>query len=216
MFDGMTDKSNVPSWVESPLGILTVDGRRYHTRVADLEAFAPDVLNRYGIDSLLRMAAGWAQLPTALSLFLMLGLLLIAEPGAAVMLTLITWLFLAVVMPSTVFVALTRPAGWLVHPVVQGLLFVGVLSLLAALGNIAGVWVGLGVFIAFRWQLPDRLLGRLVARLRRPVSALPADDAILRNLMVRLALRHGYDVGGTDQMQQRILEIMNRHRKPRN
>lgn len=216
MFAGMTDKKNLPSWVESPLGIMTVDGRKYHTRLADLESFAPEVVQRYGIDSLLKMAGGWAQLPTAASLFLMLGLLLVAEPGAAVMLTMATWLFLAVVLPSTVFALLARPVSWLVHPVLQGLLFVGVLSLLAALGNIAGVWVGLVVFIAFRWQLPDRILGRVVSRLRRPLSSLPADDAILRNLMVRLALRHGFDVGGTEQMQQRVLEIMHRHRTPRN
>jgi hypothetical protein len=216
MFGGTTDTKAVPSWVESPMGILTADGRRYYTRVADLQLFAPQVLEKYPVDVLLRMAAGWAQLPTALSLFLLLGLLLIAEPGGAVILTLLTWLFLSTVLPSTVFALLARPVSWLVHPVVQGLLFVGVLSLLAAVGNIAGVWVGLAVFIMFRWQVPDRVLGGLLNRLRRPLSVLPPDDAILRNLIVRLALRHGYDVGGTEQMQQRVLEIMHRHRKPRN
>ncbi|MDA0379052.1 MAG: hypothetical protein O3C45_03830 [Bacteroidetes bacterium] len=202
--------------MDTPLGILTADGRRYHTRPSDLEAFAPDVLQRYGLDTLLRMAAGWSQLPTALALFLLLALLLSTDAWVAVSATLLTWLFCSVVLPSVVFPSIARPVTWLVHPVAQGLLFVGVLSLMAASGHIVGVWIGLAVFILLRWQLPERLLGGLVVYLRRPLSGLPPDDAILRNLIVRLALRHGYDVGGTDQMQQRILEIMNRRRPPRN
>lgn len=211
----MTERSGAPFWASSPSGILTMDGRHYHTTEADLDAFAPDVLQRYGMESLLRMAGSWAQLPTALALLSLLVFLPMGASWQAAAGALVIWLFLSVTAPSVVFIAVMKPVSWLSHPVVQGLLFVLVLSTLAASGNLGAVWMGLAGFVVFRWQLPDRLLGRVVAWLRRPVSPLLPDDAILRNLIVRLALKHGYDVGGTDRMQKRVLEIMNRHRKPR-
>ena len=211
----MTERSGAPFWASSPSGILTLDGCHYHTTESDLADFAPEVLHHYGLESLLRMAGTWAQLPTAVALLSLLALLPAGAIWEAAVGALVIWLFLSVTAPSVVFVALMKPISWLSHPVVQGLLFVLVLSTLAASGQLGAVWMGLAGFVVFRWRLPDRLLGRIVTWLRRPLSPLLPDDAILRNLMVRLALKHGYDVGGTDRMQQRVLEIMNRHRKPR-
>lgn len=211
----MTESKSSPYWVDTPAGMLTQEGKRYFTSEKDLAVFAPQVVERVGVGELLRMATAWSRIPTALALLTLLGLLPVWSVWQALAMSVGVWFFLAVVSPSVVFAALCRPARWLGHPVLQGLLFVGVLSLLAAGGNLTGVWVGLMGFILFRWQLPERLLGRLVAVFRKPLSPLPPDDAILRNLTVRLALRYGFDVGGTEHMQQRVLEIMNRHRAPR-
>lgn len=211
----MTDRPSPPYWAESPAGIVTLDGGRFHTTEADLLVFAPDVVERYGMDALLKMASTWHRLPTTKGLLVLLALLPYAALWQAVAAALAVWLFASVVSPSTVFLSVIKPLQWFSHPVVQGLLYVLILSILAASGQMAAVLVGLVGFIAFRWQLPDRAGSKLIAMLRKPLSPLPAQDAILRNLIVRAALKHGYSVGGTDSMQRRILEIMN-YRRSRN
>ncbi len=211
----MTDRPRVAYWAESATGIMTVEGVTFHTTFADLNAFAPDVIERYGMDALLKMATTWYRLPTTKGLLVLIALLPFAAIWQSIAVGLAVWFFAAVVSPSTVFVAVMKPLGWLSHPVVQGLLYVLVLSILAAEGDLAAVGVGLAAFVVLRWQLLDRLLGRLVAIFRKPLSPLPAQDAILRNLMVRLALKHGFSVGGTDAMQRRVIEIMNYRRSSR-
>ena len=176
----MTESRSTPYWVDTPAGMLTQEGKRYFTSEKDLAAFAPQVVERVGVGELLRMATAWSRIPTALALLTLLGLLPVWPAWQALALSVGVWFFLAVVSPSVVFAALCRPARWLGHPVPQGLLFVGVLSLLAAGGNLTGVWVGLMGFILFRWQLPERLLGQLVTVFRNPLSPLPPDDAILQ------------------------------------
>jgi hypothetical protein len=211
----MTDRPSPPYWAESPAGIVTLDGGRYHTTEADLRAFAPQVIDRYGMDALLEMASTWHRLPTTKGLLILVALLPYVAIWQAVAASLVVWLFASVVSPSTVFLAVMKPVKWLSHPVVQGLIYVLILSILAASGRLGAMAVGLAGFILFRWQILERVASRLVDALRTPLSPLPAQDAILRNIIVRAALRHGYSVGGTDAMQRRILEIMNYRRRSR-
>lgn len=165
------------------------------------------------MEGLLSMASVWDRLPATKGLFVLIALLPYTAIWQAIAAAVLVWLFTAVVSPSTVFLAFIGPLKWMSHAVFQGLLYVLVLSILAAQGNLAAVGVGLAGFIVLRWQILDRLLGRVVTILRKPLSPLPPQDAILRNLIVRAALKHGYPVGGTDAMQRRILEIMN-YRRP--
>ena len=211
----MTDRPKAPYWAQSPDGIVTIDGGRFHTSEEDLRAFAPDVVDRYGVELLLKMASTWARLPATKGLLVLIALLPYAAIWQAATAAILVWLFGSVVSPSTIFLVFIRPLSWVSHPVVQGLLYVLVLSLLAAQGNLAAVGVGLAGFIVFRWALLDRVFGGVVAALRKPLSPLPSQDAILRNLIVRAALKHGYPVGGTDVMQRRILEIMHYRRSSR-
>lgn len=211
----MTDRPKPPYWAESSDGIVTIDGGRFHTTEQDLRTFAPDVIDRYSVDSLLKMASTWSRLPATKGLLVLIALLPNATLWQAVAAAVLVWLFTSVLSPSTVFLTFVRPISWISHPVVQGLLYVLVLSVLAAQGSLAAVGVGLAGFIVFRWALLDRVLGPLVATLRKPLSPLTAQDAILRNLIVRAALKHGYPVGGTDVMQRRILEIMHYRRSSR-
>lgn len=211
----MTDPRRPSYWAETPAGIVTVEGGHFHTTHADARAFAPEVLDRYGMDALLAMATVWYHLPTAVGLITLISLLPLISVWHALWIASATWFFAAVVSPSTVFISLIEPVRWASHPVLQGLLYVLLLSTSAVQDDFPVVMAGLSGFIIFRWQLPERLFSGVVAFLRRPLSSLPAQDAILRNLMVRAALKHGYAVGGTDVMQRRILEIMNHGRKPR-
>ena len=211
----MTDRPSPQYWAESPAGIVTLDGGRFHTTEADLQAFAPQVMERYGMDTVLKMASVWHRLPTTKGLLVLVALLPYVAIWQAVLTSLAVWLFASVVSPSTVFLAAIRPVRWLSHPVVQGLIYVLILSILAASGRLGAMAAGLAGFILFRWQLLERVASGVVDALRKPLSPLPAEDAILRNIIVRAALRHGYSVGGTDVMQRRILEIMNYRRRSR-
>ena len=71
----MTDRPSPQYWAESPAGIVTLDGGRFHTTEADLQAFAPQVMERYGMDTVLKMASVWHRLPTTKGLLVLVALL---------------------------------------------------------------------------------------------------------------------------------------------
>ncbi len=207
----MTDKK--ASWVELPGGIFTADGLWFHTSEEDLNAFAPDVIERYGLGSLLRKAADWNALPVTVSV-LSLGLfLLVSAPWQAAAGAVTVLFFLSVVSPYTVLFGLIPVVKRLNHPIFQGLLFVMILSFLAADNQMIALTVGLLGFILIRWQIVTRLLSPLIHALRQRLSPLEAPDLILRNVLLRAALKHGDDIGELPGMQQRMLEIMNYRKK---
>jgi len=129
--------------------------------------------------------------------------------------SLLLYLGLATIAPSAVFHSIVPLVRKLNQPVFQGLVFVLVVSFLASAGDMVGVVAGLVGFILLRWQLVSRLLDPLADRLRRPLGTLSPTDMILRNIIVRSALKHGYDVGGIATMQRRMIEIMNYKRSRR-
>ncbi len=140
----MTDRPQPPYWAESPDGIVTIDGGRFHTTEADLRSFAADVVDRYGMTTLLKMASTWARLPATKGLLILIALLPYAALWQAAAAAILVWFFGSVVSPSTVFLVFMRPLSWISHPVVQGLLYVLVLSLLAAPGRISCRRLGTG------------------------------------------------------------------------
>ena len=206
----MTEASD--QWVETPEGIFTAEGLWFHVAVSDLTSFAPDVVSRYEMDGLLSMATSWVRLPQTMGILSLAAFLPGFEWWQAALGSVLVWLFLSVASPSTVVVAPLKALRFLHHPVVQGLIYVLVLSAMASSGNNAALATGLTGFILFRWQIVSRALNPIADRLRKPLSPLAVTDTILRNLTMRLALRHGYDVGGTADMQRRMLEIMHYRR----
>ncbi len=211
MSDEMTDRKqdDVPFCVEVGGALFTADGMWFHTSEQDIRAFAPEVLDRYGLEFLLQSAAEWYRLPVTLSLLILATMLPTLGGLMAGLSSFVLYLGLSVIAPSAVFPSLVSLVRKLNHPVFQGLVFVLVLSFLASSGDMIGLSVGLVGFILLRWQLVSRLLDPIADRLRRPLGSLSPTDMILRNIIVRSALKHGYDVGGIATMQRRMIEIMN-------
>lgn len=206
-------KGESASWVELPVGLFTAEGIWFHTSEEDLRSFAPEVIERYGLGTLLQNAASWLALPISLSV-LSLGLLLLtASPLVAAISSIVIYFLLSVVSPSTVLIGVFPVLRLLNHAIFQGLFYVLILSFLAAQGQMIALAVGLMGFILFRWQVVSRLLSSLLQTISSRMSPLEAPDLILRNIMLRSALKHGNNVGELDAMQQRMLEIMHYRKK---
>jgi hypothetical protein len=199
-------------YVELPTGIFTADGVWFHTRESLLEEFAPGVLEHRSLRMLLADATVWLYLPVTISAWLLPIYLVWTEPGTAAVAGIVTWIFLAVLAPFVVFPSAVGLVRRLSHPVGQGLFYVVMLSYFAAGDELAAVGVGIAGFVLLRWGLVDRLLMPVVRFLPTPGPDLPRSDHVLRNLIVRTALRHGIELAETDRMEQRMLEIWHRRR----
>ncbi|MFT4605275.1 MAG: hypothetical protein ACI9W4_002014 [Rhodothermales bacterium] len=205
-----------PAFVDLPNGIFTPEGVWFHTRVQDLEAFAGPVLAKVSLKQLLRDAGGWSRSPVAVSLWAMLAALMfksLAVALAAGLTAFVGWTLLSPGIVLRPLVAVHRISG---HPMVLGVAYVLGLSLLSSSGAISSVVVGLVWFVVLRWGVLDRLLSPALEPVRARMYALQPPDQILRSLIIRHALAHRLSIGDLDEMERRILEIANRHRKKKN
>lgn len=202
-----------PTWVELPEGILTADGVWYHTREEDLRNFAPEVIEHYGISVLLGRSDSWGKLPITATLLALILLLLVVSPWLAAFYSLAVFLLLSALSPFVVFFGLIPTVSRLNHPIVQGLGYIAVLSFLAANTQMVALAVGLIGFVVLRLQFVTRLISPLSARFHKAMSPLSAPDLILRNVLIRASLKHGFDAGELSKMQERMLDIMNYRKK---
>ena len=203
----MSDQAK-PSYVELPGGIFTAEGVWYHTTEMDISEYVPDLVDHYGLNELLTRAGAWGRLPVTASIISLAPFLLVLGPWEAALASLSVYLFLAVVSPSVVIFSLIPLVRRLNHPIFQGLLYVLLMSYLASMDQFVPLTVGLTGFVLFRWQIISRLFSRVVGFLSSPLSSLDTPDTILRNVLVRGSMKHGFSVGKIDQMEKRIAEIM--------
>jgi hypothetical protein len=99
------------------------------------------------------------------------------------------------------------------HPLVVGLGYVLGLSWLSSGGDVAAVIVGLVWFVALRWGILARVVDPVAEPILARMYKLEPPDQILRSLIIRHALAHRISIGDLDEMERRMLEIANRHRK---
>lgn len=183
--------------------MVTPTGVRFTTTRPLLEEFAGPVLEHTSIEDLVRRAESWLRSPQVVALWLIAVLLLVLPPGIAVLAGLLVYVAWAVLSPMVVSRRLAAAFRVLEAPLVQGAAYVVVLSVLGWRGELAAVGLGLGAFIAMRWQLLPLALGPLVTSLRRPLSTLPPADQILRAFVYRAALRHGVTLPQIEQLRRR-------------
>lgn len=169
---------------------MTASGTHFRTTEALLTDFAGPVFDAEPLDRLVRRAEVWLRSPATLALWVLLGLLLVMPSWAASLLALAVYLGGAMIAPS----ALSRPLGSVLsvleRPLVQGVVFVVVLSGLGLVGDVAAVLVGLIAFVGFRLGVLQRVLRPVTEALQARLYPLPAPDQTLRAVIVRSALHH--------------------------
>ena len=205
--------SERPSFVDLPNGIFTLDGVWFHTRLQDLETFAGPVLDKVPLKRLLRDAGGWLKSPMAVSLWAMLAALMFKSLGVAFAAGLTAFVGWTLLSPGLVFRPLVAVHRLFGHPLVVGMAYVLGLSWLSSGGDIASVVVGLVWFVGLRWGLLSRVLEPALEPILNRMYKLQPSDQILRSLIIRHALAHRISIGDLDDMERRMLEIANRHRK---
>lgn len=201
---------DVPAFVDTPAGIVAADGTRYRTTVPLLRDYAGPVLDAVGLDVLVRLSGAWLRSPQTLAAVALPFLLAAAPWWVALTLALALYTSWAVAAPGLALPGLARVAGALEHPVVQGLLYVGVLSALAAAGRVAEVWAGVGGFVALRLGLVGAVTDRALAPVWAGLYPLPVADQTLRSFIVRAALRRGISLPGTAEVERRVRRFWRR------
>lgn len=199
------------TFVETPMGLFTVEGVWFHTTEASLRAYAGEVVEAEGLARLLRLATAWLGSPRTLTLWL-LPVALLGGPvlgGLAAFGFFLAWSVLA---PAAVPPWAARAVRRLESVALQAIYYVVVLSLLAGAGATAATVAGLVGFVALRWGLLERLVRPLVDALHRRLFPLPAADQVLRGLVVRLAIARGTPPPDVARMERDILATLRRAR----
>jgi hypothetical protein len=199
-----------PLFLDTPRGLVTANGTQYRTNVAQLRAYAGPILDRVGLERLIDLSERTLQAPQTLALVGLPLLLLGLAPAWAALIALSLAALAFVWTPLLAGPSVARAWRVLGLVPVQLVLYLFVLSLLAAQGALTSVAIGLLGFVLLRWGVVtwalDRLLGPLADRLNR----LPRPDATLRALIVRTALRSGLPNAQIDAMQRNLIRFLPR------
>ncbi|WP_412070179.1 hypothetical protein [Rubrivirga sp. IMCC43871] len=193
-----------PAYVDTRAGLLAADGTRYRTTEPLLRDYAGPVVEAVGLGTLLARAGVWLRSPVTLAALALPVLLALLPWWTAAGLTMVLFALWAAAAPGIVAPGLIGTLRVLEHPVVQGLLYVVVLSAFANAGQFAAVWTGVAGFIALRLGLVSILLGPIVDPIQQMWYPLPPADQTLRSLIVREALRRGVNLAGMEAIEDRV------------
>lgn len=195
-------RADVPPFLDTPAGILTVSGIRFQTTRKLLEEYAGAVLRVVPLETLIARAEVWLRSGQTIALWLLAPLLLVIPPAGAAAISLtayLAWETLSPLFASRRLVAVMRV---LEKPVVQAVLYVAVLSALGIRGHLGGVGVGLGGFVLVRWQILPLLVRPITGLLRKPLFTLPVADQVLRAFVLRAALMHRISLPHIDRLRE--------------
>lgn len=198
--------TSTATYIDTPYGILTASGRRYHVTEEDVEDYAGPVLEHVSLEQLLQWADVWLGSATTIALWALPLLLWGVSPtwgGASAVGLYVVWRAASPALPSLMGV---RVLSWLDHVLVQGLYYVLVLSALAAAQQYLAVGIGLAGFVLLRWGLVQWAFGYLLNPLSRVLYPLPVADQVLRGLIVRVALKHRLSLPHLDEITRDILK----------
>ncbi len=199
------------AYVSTPQGIFTASGVWFSATEEALRRYAEVLFDHVPLAVLLRRAERWLHSAQALAVWMLPLLLLVLPPLAAAGAALTLFIGWKVLSPSFVSRVGAAVLRVLERPVVQGLFYVFMLSIIAAQAQYAALGVGIAGFVLLRWGLVERALHPLVRRLWRSLYALPVPDQVLRAFMMRAAMRHGVSLPQLDRMEHRLFDLWYRH-----
>lgn len=197
-------------YVDTPLGLFTRGGHRFHTSAALLQTYAGPLFDREPIDRLLRQADIWLTFPTLVMLWTLLPLLWLWAPGTAAGIALGLYLLSSLLLPLLIVRPLTPILQGLANVWLQGTAYGVGLTGLAWREHFPAVWTGLGIFVLVRWGIVDRLFRPLLRRSHAALYPLPQADQVLRTLILKAALAHRVPLPGLQAIEQEVLRHLRR------
>lgn len=200
----------VPAYIDTPAGILSAGGVRYSTTKTLLDEYAGDVFERVPFKRLLVWAEAWQASPPAVAGLVLLSLLIAASWPVALAGAMLAYGAWTVAAPGMATPTGAGALRWLSHPVVQGLLFIGGLSALAASGRMAETWAGMAGFVALRLGGVQALLNPVLTPVLDRLYPLPIPDQTLRSVIFRTAVKRGATLDGMDEIESKVRSFWNR------
>jgi hypothetical protein len=192
------------AFLDTPAGIITPGGIHFRTTRALLRAYAGPVLDVVPLETLVARSLVWLRSGQTVALWTLALLLLALPPLAAAGIALVIYVGWEVLGATLVSRRLVASLRVMEQPLVQAILYVGVLSALGMRGEIGAVGVGLLGFVGMRWGLIPFLLRPLITALRRPLFTLPAPDQLLRAFVLQAALEHNVALPQLEQLKREL------------
>ncbi|MFW5973520.1 MAG: hypothetical protein ACOCTG_05960, partial [Bacteroidota bacterium] len=146
----------------------------------------------------------WLRSPQTLAVWSFAAFLFVLPPVAALLASLTVFLGWQVVGPLFVHLSLLPIFRVMDAVLLQGLVYVIVLSIFASNGVFSVVWIGVAGFILYRWGIAGRLLASLLRRLQASLYDLPLPDQVLRGMILRTALRNDISLPQIQIIERRI------------
>ncbi|MEM6782743.1 MAG: hypothetical protein AAF624_03305 [Bacteroidota bacterium] len=191
-------------YLDTPRGLVTVEGVHFHTTEALVRAYAAPVLDREPLAVLVQRALVWLDLGRTVALCVLLPLVVVTHPLVAVLGTLVVFVGTEVLAPATPSRPVAEVVRWLRMPWLIAIPYVVVLSMLGHEGRLAAVCVGLFGFVALRLGVVAILMRPLVRPLQARLYALPVPDQVLRGFIAQTAIRFGITLPGMEGMEEQV------------
>ncbi|MEL7362153.1 MAG: hypothetical protein AAFN13_08780, partial [Bacteroidota bacterium] len=117
-------------YLDTPLGLVTVEGVRFHTTEALVREYAAPVLDKVPLAVLVRRALDWLDLGRTVALCVLLPLVVYTHPLVAAVMTLLVYVGTEVLAPASPSRPVAEAVRWLRSPWVTAIPYVVVLSVL--------------------------------------------------------------------------------------
>lgn len=203
-------RPEVPVYIDTPRGIVTAGGLELRTTEALLRDYAGEVLDAVGLPTLIRRTEVWTRSPQTAAALVLPFALAVLPWWAAVALALAVYALWTLAAPSLASSRMARLFSVLEHPVLQGLLYVAVLSALASSGQTAAAIAGTVGFVALRLGAVGAFMQRALGPVLDRLFALPVPDQTLRALIVREAFRRGIELDELGEISRRVQSFWRR------
>ena len=206
----MTSMPPNSEFVETPLGIFTANGNWFYTNTEQINAYAPGLLPRVGIDQLIAEAEIWVKSTDVVTILVLLLLLQLMPASFAAFLSLPVlglWHLAKSAMVSqwatTVLRFVTHDAFILVLAVVS----ISYLGMQQAYTDFA---VGLLFFFLIRFGWIRKGFDRFYERFNTGIGL---NDRLLKMIVIRKAISEGVTIPELKRMEDQILSLMEKKSK---
>lgn len=203
---------NSSEFVETPLGVFTVNGNWYYTNSDEIGKFAPGLLTQTSFGELLGEAETWVRSTDSMSILVLMVLLQMMPGYAAAILSvlfLISWHLTKSAMVSKTTTQVVKLITW--EPLVI-IVAVASISYMGISGYYADVVYGLLFFIVFRFGWFRKVFDSFYERYNEQISL---NDRVLKMVVLRSAMRNSVPIKEVSVMENTIKELMRKRKSPR-
>lgn len=202
MFD--REKISDQQFLETKMGIVTQGGNWFHTTREQLKSFAPGLLEKVSLKTLIQNAEAWIKSADSLSLILLYALLIWSNPWlAAAVALLFHWFWYNY---KSAFV-IRGAAPFLRFINSDAFLFVIAFISLSYLG-FQQAYLATGIGIIYFFGMKPGFLRKGWDKLNNTSeNELTPNDKVLKMIIIKQAMRHNATPADVQKMEERLKEL---------
>jgi hypothetical protein len=191
-------------FIETKLGIVTRTGDWFHTTGEQIESFAPGLLEKVPLESLVKEALAWVKSPGSLSLVLLYGLLFFVNPWLAGLTSLAFHWFWHHYKSGLV----VRGAGTFLRIINSDVFLFLVAFVALSLLGLNEEYVAVGIGVVFFFAMKPGFLRKGWEKMQSgPSDKLTLNDRVLKMVIIKRALYENVPPANVQQMDEQLKEL---------